>query len=222
MTSPTPVFPLSHVVFPGVNVPLHVFEERYRTLVEDMMAISDPAERLFGTVAIREGFEVGDRHTQSLYRVGTMLQVTEAVHNADGSWEILAVGRSRFQVDDMLPDAGSYPRAHVTPIAESADPVSEEQTIRARAVFESFREAVAELRDDPFSGTLPRDPEYLSWTLSAIAPLPLAEKQSLLAASGAAERLESVTSMLREELRAMNAIPSLPATEVSRTSWCPN
>ena len=69
---------------------------------------------------------------------------------------------------------------------------------------------------------LPRDPGYLSWTLAALAPLPMAERQSLLEADSPRERLELVTSLLREELRAINVIPSLPATEVARTAWSPN
>jgi len=48
------------------------------------------------------------------------------------------------------------------------------------------------------------------------------ERQSLLEAEDAAERLILVTDLLRYELRAMNVIPSLPATEVARTRWSPN
>jgi Lon protease-like protein len=93
---------------------------------------------------------------------------------------------------------------------------------RARATFTAFRAAMTELQGDPFSGTLPRDPDYLAWTLSALAPLPMAERQSLLEAEDATERLTLVTRMLTEELRAINVIPSLPATQVARTAWSPN
>ena len=71
-------------------------------------------------------------------------------------------------------------------------------------------------------GELPRDPAYLSWTLAACAPLPLKERQALLEVDGASERLVMVTDLLKAELRAMNVIPSLPATEVARTRWSPN
>ena len=91
-----------------------------------------------------------------------------------------------------------------------------------RATFTAFRAAMTELQGDPFSGTLPRDPDYLAWTLSALAPLPMAERQSLLEAEGATERLTLVTRLLTDELRAINVIPSLPATQVARTAWSPN
>ena len=60
MPDTLPMFPLNTVLFPGVTLPLHVFEERYRALVEHLLRIEDPAERVFGSVAIREGYEVGD------------------------------------------------------------------------------------------------------------------------------------------------------------------
>ncbi len=83
-------------------------------------------------------------------------------------------------------------------------------------------EALAAIRSDPYDGTLPRDATYLSWTLAACAPLPLSERQALLEAEDAADRLTLVTDLLRAELRAMNVIPSLPATDVARTRWSPN
>jgi hypothetical protein len=50
----------------------------------------------------------------------------------------------------------------------------------------------------------------------------MAERQQLLEADDASERLILVTDLLRSELRAMNVIPSLPASEVARTRWSPN
>lgn len=216
-----PMFPLSTVVFPGVSVPLHVFEDRYRALVHHLLREPDPARRLFGSVAIREGYEVGDHGAQSLYRVGCLLQLTEVEPLADGGFEVVAVGRGRLRLD-RLETTGEFPAGHVTELPEGTVPVPEEVLNRARAVFTAYRAAVAAYRPDPFSGTLPQDADYLSWTLSAVAPLPMAERQSLLEADDTLERLELVTDLLRAELRAMNVIPSLPATEVARTRWSPN
>ena len=216
-----PMFPLNTVLFPGVSVPLHVFEDRYRALVHHLLRIEDPAMRVFGSVAIREGYEIGDHGAQSLYRVGVRLQLAEAEANPDGSFEIVAVGRDRIQLD-RLEASGLFPLGHVTERPEPSVDVPEELLDRARATFTAYRAALIELRPDPFSGALPRDAEYLSWTLAACAPLPLAERQHLLEASDAGERIALVTELLRSELRAMNVIPSLPATEVARTRWSPN
>ncbi|GAB7003773.1 LON peptidase substrate-binding domain-containing protein [Nocardioides sp. AN3] len=216
-----PMFPLNAVLFPGVSVPLHVFEDRYRALVHHLLRIDDPADRVFGSVAIREGYEVGDHGAQSLYRVGVRLQLAEVEANADGSFDIVAIGRDRI-VLDRLETTGLFPRGQVTERPEPTVDVPDELLDRARATFTAYRAAVSELRPDPYSGTLPRDAEYLSWTLAACAPLPLSERQQLLEASDAGERIALVNELLRAELRAMNVVPSLPATEVARTRWSPN
>ena len=71
------MFPLNTVLFPGVSVPLRVFEDRYRAMVHHLQRIEDPAARVFGSVGIREGYEVGDHGGQSLFRVGVKVQLTE-------------------------------------------------------------------------------------------------------------------------------------------------
>ncbi|MCY7399843.1 MAG: LON peptidase substrate-binding domain-containing protein [Nocardioides sp.] len=221
MSDQLPMFPLNSVVFPGMTLPLLVFEDRYRMLVSHLLTIEDPAQRIFGTVAIREGYEVGDHGAQSVYRVGCVLQLTEAERQPDGSFEIVAVGRERLVLDHME-RGGDFPLGMASMVAEPAIEVPEPILTRARATFTAYRAAMVELQGDPFSGTLPRDPDYLAWTLSALAPLPMAERQSLLEAEDATERLILVTRLLGDELRAINVIPSLPATQMARTAWSPN
>lgn len=215
------MFPLGTVVFPGMSVPLHVFEDRYRMLVSHLLTVTDPAERIFGTVAIREGYEVGDHGAQSVYRMGCILQLTEVERHGDGSFDIVAVARERMMLEEMQRGV-DFPQGVVAAVPEPAVDVPTEVLDRARSTFTAFRAAMTELQGDPFSGTLPRDPGFLSWTLAALTPLPLAERQSLLEADDATERLVLVTRLLTEELRAINVIPSLPATQVARTAWSPN
>lgn len=221
MAQTLPMFPLNAVLFPGVTLPLHVFEDRYRALVEHLVTLDDPAERVFGSVAIREGYEVGDHGAQSLFRVGCRLQLSEVEAQPDGSYEIVAVGLDRIQLE-ALDGSGPFPVGEVRELPEPAVVVPAHVVERARATFSAYRIALTDFRSDPYEGTLPRDPEYLSWTLAACAPLPMAERQSLLEAADAEERLILVTDLLRSELRAMNVIPSLPATEVARDRWSPN
>ena len=221
VTDPLPMFPLNTVLFPGVSVPLHVFEDRYRALVHHLLRIEDPTERLFGSVGVREGYEVGDHGAQSLFRVGCKALLTEVEANADGTFDVVAVGLSRIQLD-RLDTTGLFPVGHVEDRDEPGPPVDEDLLDRARATFAAYRQALSEIRADPYEGTLPRDADYLSWTLAACAPLPLQDRQSLLEADDAETRLNLVTDLLRSELRAMNVIASLPATEVARTRWSPN
>ncbi|MGZ4446369.1 MAG: LON peptidase substrate-binding domain-containing protein [Nocardioides sp.] len=221
MDETLPMFPLNAVLFPGVSVPLTVFEDRYRALVHHLLRVEDPAERVFGSVAIREGYEVGDHGSQSLFRVGCRVQLTEVEAHPDGTFDIVAVGLERIELE-RLEVSGPFPVGHVADRPEAPVPVAESILERARATFTAYRAALTDIRADPYTGSLPKDPAYLSWTLAAVAPLPLQERQALLEAEDAALRLVMVTDLLRAELRAMNVIPSLPATEVARTRWSPN
>ncbi len=221
MTDTLPMFPLNSVLFPGVSVPLTVFEDRYRALVHHLLRVEDPAARVFGSVGIREGYEVGDHGAQSLFRVGCRVQLTEVESHADGTFDIVAVGLERIELQ-RLETSGSFPVGHVVDLPEHSAPVPDEILEQARATFTAYRVALTAIRSDPYPGTLPKDPTYLSWMLAAIAPLPMQERQALLEAEDAAERLVMVTDLLRSELRAMNVIASLPATEVARTRWSPN
>ena len=221
-----PLFPLNTVLFPGISVPLRVFEDRYRALVHHLLTIQDPAERLFGSVAIREGYEVGDqlhRHgAQSLHRVGCVLQLTEVEPHPDGTFDVVAVGRGRLRLE-RIDASGPYLCGVVQRLVDHDGDTRAEVVDLAMATFDDYREMLSEVSDgDVLVGALPRDPTYLSWSLAAAGLLPLNERQTLLEADDAATRLALVTGMLREEIRAMRAIPSLPATDVARSRWNPN
>ena len=179
MGDPLPMFPLNAVLFPGVSVPLTVFEDRYRAMVHHLLRVEDPAERLFASVGIREGYEVGDHGAQSLYRVGVRMQLTEVESNEDGTFEIVATARDRTILDG-LETSGEFANGTVTDSPDEPIEGSEALHNRARATFTAYRAAISAMQGSTFSGSLPRDPGYLSWTLAALAPLPMAERQSLL------------------------------------------
>ena len=219
-----PIFPLNTVVFPGVTLPLHVFEERYRALVHHLLGIADKPQRLFGVVAIREGYEIGSHGVQSVHRVGCMVQMTSVDPYPDGRFDIEVVGRRRLRLD-ALDTSGSYLVGDVEPVADAKidSPGGLHEAARTRETFEEYRRRLSDLRgDDVLEGELPRDPAYLSYTLAATCLLTLQERQALLEAASPVDRLVMLRHALREEMRAMQAIPSLPATEVARTSWSPN
>jgi uncharacterized protein len=222
-----PVFPLNAVLFPGVVTPLHVFEDRYRALMRDLLAVPDPADRTVAVVAIREGYEVGDqehrRGAQSLHRVGTLVQLTEFERYDDGTFDIEVTGRQRILLDEIDP-AGEYLTARGEVVED--EPESEEATEEARralATFEDYRTRLSSLRGGSvLEGPMPRNPAYLSYSLAATCLLSQGERQDLLEAPDAATRLRMLRRSLHEEMRSMRALPSLPATEVARTRWSPN
>jgi uncharacterized protein len=219
-----PIFPLNTVMFPGVRVPLHVFEDRYRALVHHLLGISDTSMRLFGIVAIREGYEVGRQGAQSLHRVGCVVQLTEVEPYDDGRFDIEVVGRQRMRLE-AVSTSGSYLVGDVTTMTERTPKGNDatREAARTLGTFEEYRRRLSVLRGgEVLDGSMPHDPEYLSYSLAATCLLTLRDRQDLLEAEHARERLVMLRHALREEMRAMRAIPSLPATEVARTRWSPN
>ena len=220
-----PVFPLNAVLFPGVVTPLHIFEDRYRSLMRDLLAIQDPAQRVFAVVAIREGYEVGDHGMQSMHRTGTLVQLTESERYDDGRFDIEVTGRQRV-ILNTVDGSGDYLRAECDLVVDDpavVDAEAVEEGERALAAFEEYREQLSTLRGGPvLAGPMPADPTYLSYSLAATCLLSQNERQQLLEAPDAASRLRMLRHSLREEMRAMRALPSLPATEVARTRWSPN
>jgi Lon protease-like protein len=227
VTDELPLFPLNTVLFPGQTLQLHVFEDRYRALVHHLLTISDRSQRVFGVVAIREGYEVGTHGVQSVHRVGCVAQMTSVVPDEDGTFDIEIVGRERFHLQS-LDTSGTYLVGAVETATDAADPAARTgepspEAVRARETFAVYRARLSELRGaDVLDVELPQDPVYLSYTLAATCLLTLRERQALLETGSADERLVMLRHAMREEMRAMRAIPSLPATEVSRTGWSPN
>jgi Lon protease-like protein len=218
-----PIFPLSTVVFPGVSVPLHVFEDRYRALVHHLLTIPDKTLRVFGIVAIREGFEVGQHGVASVHRVGCVVQMTSVEPYEDGRFDIEVVGRQRLRVDG-LDTSGEFLVGEVELLGEKRSPEEDpREAVRTLATFEEYRRRLSQMRGGPvLDGDMPSDPEYLSYSLAATCLLTLQERQTLLEADSSVERLILLRHALLEEMRAMRAVPSLPATEVARTGWSPN
>src|SRR5690349_8907358 len=95
------LFPLSSVLLPGMPLPLHIFEERYRRLLEDLA--ETPGGGRFGVVALRSGTETSSAHGQDdipdVVDVGTLAEILEVQGNADGSSDVLSVGSRRFVVE---------------------------------------------------------------------------------------------------------------------------
>ena len=216
------MFPLDTVLFPGMRLPLHIFEPRYRALIKDLLARPDPQQRRFGIVAIREGYEVGNRGLHSAHRVGCVAQIVATHERSDGRYDIQVAGRRRFRVESLAP-SGAYLEAEVTYLPEPLGPAPHDRAGRAAAVFEAYRRALAKHGGSAVvEGPLPAHPVALSYSLSAAVVLTLRDRQQLLETLQAADRLDRITRLTLDELAAMRAIPSLPATRVGRTGWSPN
>jgi Lon protease-like protein len=130
-----PLFPLNTVLCPGIGLPLHVFEDRYRALVRHCLETTSP----FGVVLIREGREVGSGSI-SFSGVGTIAEIRDAGRRDDGRFDLLVVGTRRFAIRRVLDEPRPYLVAEVDILEETvADPLLAEQlTARATRRFVSY------------------------------------------------------------------------------------
>jgi hypothetical protein len=218
-----PIFPLNTVLFPGLTLPLHIFEERYRSMVSSLLQVPDREARLFGIVAIREGYEVGSRGVHSVQRLGCSAQLTSVEPYDDGRFDIEVVGRRRLRID-ALDTGGEFLVAEVAWLDEPVGEGADEAAAKAVRTFERYRVLLRELSGtdlEPLEAGA-GDPTRLSYELAASCLLTQQDRQALLEADDAASRLRLAASMMRAEMSAMRALPSLPATEVARTGWSPN
>ncbi|MGY1618029.1 LON peptidase substrate-binding domain-containing protein [Geodermatophilus sp. SYSU D00691] len=116
-----PLFPLGSPLFPGVVLPLNIFEPRYRRLVQDLIALpADSDRRFFGVVAIRQGWEVEEvAPAAALYDVGCTARLQSVRPQPDGRYRIVGVGGERFRLlDVVVGDDPPYLQAEVEWLAE--------------------------------------------------------------------------------------------------------
>lgn len=223
MTSPLPLFPLNTVLFPGLVLPLHVFEERYRDLIQFLVDLPDGTPREFGVVAIHRGNEVveppsttsigDDEQAVTLYSVGCVASVRQVTHNEDGTYDIVAVGTRRFQIADLAEGSEPYLLAVVRPLAEDgADSEGDEAQALATRVLALFREYLEVLRpNDDLSEQLPGEPQVLSYLVAAAAELTTDDRQRLLASPDTASRLRSEIRILTREKALLSQIRAVPS-----------
>jgi Lon protease-like protein len=107
-----PLFPLHTVLCPGIVLPLHIFEERYRAMTRHCLETGDP----FGVVLIRDGREVGTKGVATLAGVGAFAEIREAGRYADGRFDLLAAATGRFAIESVDAQREPYLVASVTPL----------------------------------------------------------------------------------------------------------
>ena len=191
----SPMFPLGSVLFPGMALPLHVFEPRYRALVDACLA----GEAEFGVVLIERGSEVGGGDLRR--DVGTTARIVEAVRFDDGRWGLGCVGVRRIRVQRWLSD-DPYPRAEVAtwddePAGPATPGLLSEVTTRLRQVLAACAELG--LPAAPATLELDDDPVLASHQASALAPFGPADHHDLLAEPGPEARLVRLRDLLRDE-----------------------
>ena len=190
-----PLFPLNVVLFPGADLPLHIFETRYRVMIKECYELEKP----FGVVLARP-------HSQQLheepYPVGTMADILALSRMDDGRMNLIARGGQRFRILEQHRE-----KPYLTGIVEVYHDLPEpeqmlrEEADKAQDLFNTYLEILLEVVGKPETQfNLPDDPEELSHFIAYFLDIEDEEKQQLLEMTLTTQRLESIIETLRREV----------------------
>jgi Lon protease-like protein len=216
VAEPLPLFPLGHtVLFPGMVLPLHVFEERYRELVRTLMDLPEGARRRFGVVAIRQGWEVGEDAVSALHDVGCAAELRRVSRYPDGRYDIVSVGTNRFRLRSVDRESRPYLVGAVEWLPAEPPPADVAGLAAAvGALFAEYVDAAAGLQGRPAEqaeqAELPDDPAGLGYAVAAGAVLALEDRQALLAAETTRARLRAELRLLKRETTMVRRLRALP------------
>ncbi|MGZ6793098.1 MAG: LON peptidase substrate-binding domain-containing protein [Mycobacteriales bacterium] len=216
-----PLFPLGTVLFPGLVLPLHVFEPRYRQLVRDLLALPE-AERELGVVAIREGREVGADGLTALHAVGCTALLQQAEPLEDGRWDVVTVGARLFRLTALHDGDRPYFTGEVQWLPDTlgeGDPDAAQRLDAAvREAFTGYLQVLGAATGQQVEvPALPDDPLVLSHLVGATALLDLADRQDLLDQPDGRSRLRRELTVLRRETGFLQALRAVPAPDLART-----
>ncbi len=187
-----PLFPLNLVLFPGQDLPLHIFEERYKSMIGDCLNQNVP----FGVVLIKEGLEVGTAAEPE--RIGTSARILRSELLEQGRMNIMTKGERRFEIEEITqrePHLVGRVRFLVDLEGEGA----------AELVTQINDDYVALVRNlTALTGgytsrvNVPEDPVELSYAIAARLDLETHLRQSLLVTETAATRLADLAPLLKQ------------------------
>lgn len=187
------MFPLGSVVFPYSGVPLRVFEPRYLRLFEDVVS----GDRMFGTVLIERGFEVGGGDVRT--DIGTRVRIIAHQDLDGGHKAVVVAGVERIRVLEWLPD-DPHPWAMVAPMPDPPDLVDDlREAVRTR--LDRVLALASELGADvaAIDVAVSRDPVAASYQYASMIPVTPLDSFRLLRAEGPRRRMELAIEMLDEQ-----------------------
>ena len=214
-----PIFPLNTVLMPRQLLPLHIFENRYRRLMADLLALPEPEQR-FGIVSILKGSET-DQDLPNIAEIGTTAILRKTTANEDGTFEILVMGGERFDVKSLSTSKAPYLIADVLTRSDLITEFDQATITLAQEKCADFMMMI-DADNDNLAQDLPANPADLSFLIAGLLPLTANEQQSILEIDDANLRLKSVMKIINRETILMQEIPSVPAPFLTRVTISPN
>ena len=203
-----PVFPLPGVVlFPGTALPLHVFEPRYKAMMDACMA----EHRAMAVALLQPGYEADYEGRPAVHSVCGAGRIVSSERMPDGRWNLVLHATDRLLIERELPTDEPFRRAQCARVPDEVSPDAEALAERLRALVARVADAAPRARD---ALTLllanARGPAHLADALASctLAPAPL--RQALLEERRVARRLQRVTDALASALLHMTEAPRDP------------
>jgi Lon protease-like protein len=209
-----PLFPLATVLVPGLVLPLRVFEHRYRVLIEALMALPEGATRQFGVIGLRSGAVASEGEGDpDVHAVGCTAELREVTPYADGRFDIVTVGETRFRLTGLDSQAGTPYHTGIVEFLPEADGDGDLGRLSAVVthLFAEYRRALG-----VEVSALPDDPQVISYLVAAAVVLQLSDRQSLLEQPTTTDRLLAERHLVRREIALVTAFRSLPAVELTK------
>jgi Lon protease-like protein len=209
-----PLLPLHTVLFPGQALSLHIFEERYKLMIDRCLQEKQP----IGIVLIREGEEVGEPALP--HDVGTLANILETERHESGEIDIVAVGQERFVIDRILQE-----RPYIVGQVATLGPVGKDAprawalAHRARELLHKYVEALADA-----TGTLvqvlnvPEEPASVAFLVALALQVRHAERQRLLATADIGDMLAREILLLGREIAIWRHLVATQEAEKERES----
>ncbi len=216
------LFPLGTVLFPGMVLPLHIFEDRYRQMVHELL--DGPEPRRFGVIAIRKGRETGIEGVSSLYEVGCTATLRQTEEHDDGRFDLITVGTQRFRLKS-LDESRPYLQGDIEFLPED-DGDSAAAGRAASLVAAAFRDYLEALAARSLAQItipdLPEEPVLLSYLVAATMIVDLSDQQALLAEPDSLSRLAAERALLQRETTMLRTLTARPVPDLRYAPYSPN
>lgn len=194
-----PLFPLNTVLFPGMPLTLHIFEERYKQMIQECIENEEP----FGVVLLRSGSEVlGLGASAEPYDIGCTAQLAQVQPAGQGRMNIVALGQERFRIVELEHDH-SYLVGQVEPYPLQNSDADQLQYAGAHLQIQVMRylsmlEAMEDVQLEDVH--LPDDPVSLAYFAAFLMKVEPPEKQAILTAERALDLVTKVNALYRKEI----------------------
>lgn len=199
-----PLFPLQTVLFPGAPLRLHIFEERYKLMINQCIQHKQP----FGVVLIHSGQEAMGPLAQP-HRIGTTARIIQVQHLPDGRMNIAATGEKRFEIVSLEPDLQPYLVGYVEllELTVENDELLEQAGSQLHRRVERYFLTLSESGAGQYDlGQFPEDPVRLAYLSASLLQMNDLQKQAILAQERAEDLLNAVNDAYRREIALLKAI----------------